>query len=115
MPDRKISTRPHRRDVAELLIEQLNELLGTACAVTLKREKPWASITFSGTRHYLEIQMVGGADQNAISKRVCALPDHEFALPGYFVADLLIRERDKGSPEIQLEILTIVDPVVTAD
>lgn len=115
MPYRKNLGRRRKNDVVSMLIEQLEKLLGETCAVTLRREKPWASITFSGTRHYIEIRINARTDEPAIIELISALPDHEFDLPGYFVADTLVHEHETGSQEFHVEILTIIDPVIAED
>ena len=44
-----------------------------------------------------------------MQKLARALPDHEFAIPGHFVADLLIIER--SATRLLVEALTIIDPL----
>lgn len=57
-------------------------------------EKAWASITFSGARHTLTLLFAGGTAVEAGEQFIAALPDHEFAIPGYLVADAAITEAD---------------------
>ena len=77
--------------------------------VTLKRERPWASITFSGTRHSIEIVCRKAAEHATLQHMVEILPDHEFIIPGHFVADLLITEQ--STTRMLVEALTIIDPI----
>nr|WP_137677937.1 hypothetical protein [Parerythrobacter lutipelagi] len=53
-------------------------------------EKPWASITFAGSRHRLRIAFTGPEDVEAGEELVAELPEHEFALGGQLVADATI-------------------------
>ena len=55
-------------------------------------EKPWASITFAGSRHSLEILFAGEDAVAAGENFVAELPEHEFAIPGQLVADAEIVE-----------------------
>lgn len=106
-----------KRDTGTMLVAQIQEYLGSGHSVTLVREKPWSSITFSGIRYRLEI---AGFDQSSRSSRgrLQKLSDHEFSLPGHFVADLLIdanRCRQENTPAVVVEILAIADPVSEKD
>lgn len=110
-------TRPARRfrDAGYAVADQIATLAGPGLAVALKREKPWASVTFSGTRHYIEIRADDGQSEQ-ISRAILGilardLPDHEFDLPSRFVADLLVRDDQSSAACLVIEILTIIDPV----
>lgn len=52
--------------------------------------KPWASITFKGTRHKLVMDFEGTDAVNAGEELIARLPDHEFEIPGQLVADATI-------------------------
>jgi hypothetical protein len=55
-------------------------------------ERPWASATFSGTRHTITLTF-SGAEAVAVGERfIAALPDHEFNIPRQLVADATIAE-----------------------
>ena len=97
------------RDPGILLAEQIQMLLGDMAAVKLKNEKPWASITFSGTRHAICIEADSRNDFHELTRMLERLPRHEFDIPGRFVADLIVASRsDTGAV---IEALTIIDPV----
>ncbi len=98
-----------RRDPGSSLAGQIEALAGDRAVVTLQRERPWASITFSGTRHSLSIEWAGEADLAAVENLATVLPVHEFTIPGYFVADILITEQ--STTHLLVEALSIVDPV----
>ena len=57
-------------------------------------EKPWSSITFSGTRHSLTLQFVSHEAMEAGERFITALPDHEFTIPGQLVAEATIASVD---------------------
>jgi hypothetical protein len=70
--------------------EQLDALAGGHGKVLRHDEKAWASITFEGARHTIELQFLGGEAVSAGEAFVAALPDHEFAVPGQLVADATV-------------------------
>ncbi|TMM50518.1 hypothetical protein FEV51_03940 [Qipengyuania marisflavi] len=77
-------------------------------------EKAWASITFAGTRHTLALLFAGDDAVAAGERFIAALPDHEFALPGQFVADAAVagaEHRLLPSPRlvVECELLLLED------
>ena len=98
-----------RRDPGALIGDQIAALVGSLGLVTLQRERAWASITFSGTRYSFLIEWSGDSESNRLCNLAKSLPDHEFVVPRYFVADILVRERSES--RILLDVLAIVDPV----
>jgi hypothetical protein len=98
-----------RRDPGSLLAGQLKTLVGDRAAVSLQRERTWASITFTGTRHCLAVDWADTADLTEIRKFAATLPDHEFIIPGYFIADILVTKQSKT--QLLVEALSIIDPV----
>lgn len=112
MVDRTASPRPARDRLAEQLIAGLRELMQPACRIRLLRERPWASITFSGTRYCFEISPPSCSQQPVFAEAGTALTDHDFDLDGHFVADLLIIPTSpEAGQSCQVEILAIIDPV----
>ncbi len=81
--------RPAPRDAAHPLLDALHELGGQADVVR-HEERPWASITFSGTRHDVTLVFAGVTALAAGEAFIAALPDHDFAIPGQLVADAAI-------------------------
>lgn len=64
-------------------------------------EQPWASATFTGTRHQLDLVV----DHDAAGEQwLAALPGLDLKLRGFFVADLRVERR---ADTVQLEALTI--------
>lgn len=69
------------------------------------RDRPWASVTFSGARHWfaLEVAREGAAALAAM------LPEAEFALTGHLVADLAVTrcEPQAERTTLHIEALTV--------
>lgn len=83
------------------------ELTGGKGEIIRQTERSWASVTFCGTRHTIAIVF---ADAEAIAAGeafVEALPEHEFTLPGYLVADATVIRIDhtmQPEPKLTVEI-----------
>lgn len=94
--DTTLPTRGHNRHraPAERLRAALLDLAGGLAEVAGHRERSWASITFAGTRHSIELHFAGEAAIAAGERFIEVLPDHEFAIPGQLVADAAILEVD---------------------
>lgn len=75
------------------------ELLSSDCS-------PWASVTFTGARHHMELVMPMRPDIDAI---IAALPETDLPMHGQFVADLHVTSCVKRDADctIGLEILTV--------
>lgn len=95
---------------------------GPALVIEDFASQPWASLTFSGTRHSLSIRLEGPADLVAAGRARLGVLLHEpdLALGGHFLAELTLEDRpDDGDGfetggrqgharlAIQLEALTI--------
>lgn len=100
-----------RRHVGMLLIEQIAGILGSSYAVTLERERQWASITFSGTRHSIVINRSAQTERGRLLPFAEKVAAHGFDLPGHFVADVMVADLGAQEDSMTLEILTIIDPV----
>lgn len=98
-------------DVGSNLVEQIKILIGQHQQVVMTRERPWASITFSGTRHTIEIIPTTGSRDAFAASLGDWLANHEFELPGHFVADVLVHAAEQKARSFTLEILTIDDPL----
>ena len=53
-------------------------------------EGPWASLSFSGTRHSVTLKFTGGEAIAYAEAFITELPEHEFALAGQIGADASI-------------------------
>lgn len=62
---------------------------GHGLAVSHK-ETAWASITFAGTRHSLQLVFEGSEAIEHGEALIAELPDHEFAIPRQLVADAAV-------------------------
>lgn len=81
------------------LCRQLAELLGGEVVRSTRTD--WHSVTFSGARHQVVLRTA------ATSAVLESLPDHEFALPGAFVADLEVVEAEGDL--VTIEALVVSD------
>ena len=72
----------------------LLNLSGYRAQIVSHRDKPWASITFAGSRHTLALLFAGEEAVAAGERFIAALPEHEFVLPGQIVADANVAEID---------------------
>jgi len=57
-------------------------------------ERPWSSITFSGSRHVIALRFAGRGGIAAGEAFIAALPEHEFTIPRQLVADATIGSVD---------------------
>lgn len=53
-------------------------------------ERPWASVTFTGSRHTVVLAFHGSEAIEAGERFIAALADHEFTIPRQLVADAAI-------------------------
>jgi hypothetical protein len=84
-----------RRTASDRLREALAELGGGFPRIVSHRETAWASITFAGARHRLELLFEGAEGIAAGEAFIEALPEHEFAIPRQLVADAAVVEVDQ--------------------
>jgi hypothetical protein len=82
--------RPPRRSVADRLREALGVLAQGRAQVLTHNEIAWASVTFAGTRHRIELAFEGLEAVEAGESFIALLPEHEFAIPGQLVADAAV-------------------------
>lgn len=74
---------------AEQLRAQLLLLAGSPGTVRVHTERAWASITFAGTNHTLQVRFEGDEVVGG-EAMIAAAPEHEFTIPGQLVADVAI-------------------------
>jgi hypothetical protein len=87
------------------LLSAVMELAGPWAELLHHTERPWASITFSGSRHMITLVFEGLAGLEAGDIFIAALPEHEFAVPGQLVADAaVIAAEHVLLPEVRLEV-----------
>lgn len=94
MPDQLLTMpkvpRRVRRGPSDKLREALEELAGGHAQITGHAERAWASITFSGARHSVDLLFEGNEAADAGEMFIALLPDHEFTIPGQLVAEATI-------------------------
>ena len=83
-----------RRHPRDRLREALFELTKGQAAILSHDEKNWASITFAGARHRIEVEFEGAEAVATGELFIAFLPEHEFAIPGQLVADAAITAVD---------------------
>ena len=107
------TTLPQRRlSPSERLLRELRELAGALAEVTLHRETPWASITFTGARHTVVLRFAGSDAVSDGERFVVSVPDHEFRLRSQLVADAsIVRVDHELCPtplmEVECELLLL--------
>ncbi|MGX7952187.1 hypothetical protein ACWPM1_06425 [Tsuneonella sp. HG249] len=57
-------------------------------------QRAWASITFEGARHTIDIVFRGVPAVETGEIFIAALPDHEFVIPGQLVAEATVTAVD---------------------
>ena len=94
-----MSSAAHRRLCAALLRHI------PAARLVKARERPWASITFAGARHWLTVLV----PSDLAAEIVRDLPEADLPLVGHIVADLAIMRQtpQSGSIALVLEALTV--------
>ncbi|NTZ42777.1 hypothetical protein G7A66_06680 [Altererythrobacter sp. SALINAS58] len=103
-----------RRGPAEHLRDALAALAQHHATFVRHSERAWASITFTGARHSVEL-FFDGADAVAAGEEfVACLPDHEFTIRGQIVAEANVTSVDHTllpAPrmEVSVEVLMLDD------
>jgi hypothetical protein len=104
-----VDFKPPRRTMlgtAGRLREALCALAGGQAAIVRQAERPWASITFEGARHSLELAFEGDAAVAAGEAFIADLPEHEFAIPGQLVAEATVTAVDHHLVPVQRMAVT---------
>jgi hypothetical protein len=110
--DTPILPRGPRRHPSERLREELQALAGGHAKFLAHSEKSWASVTFAGTRHRLDLAFEGAEAVEAAETFIAFLPEHEFAIPKQLVADAAVTSVDhRIGPgprmEVKVELLLL--------
>lgn len=92
------------RGPRELLTEALLALADGKGRIVQHTEKSWASITFAGARHRVELEFAGAEAVEAGECFIAFLPEHEFAIRGQLVADAAVVEVDHRAAPPQLRV-----------
>jgi hypothetical protein len=81
---------PGRRRPWRVLLSAVARLAGGRAELLRHEERPWASVTYTGTRHTLALGFSGADAVEAGEAFIAALPEHEFAVPRQIVADAAV-------------------------
>ncbi len=107
---------PRRADAGRALRIALAALLGEGARLLSSRERPWASATFTGARHYWTWALTAADGADLARWFAALLPEHEFSIRGHIVADALVTDirsetLEDGRPAtiVTLEILSVED------
>ena len=86
---------------------------GGSVEVRVLGRSDWASVTFAGARHRLEVVVQGDGTVGAAADFLRSLPNLEFTIPGHIVADIALVSEERrdggGYARLELEALTIED------
>ena len=91
-------------DAAVLLVRALRisaRAAGAAMVVCATEERPWASATFAGIRHRIDLQVEPDV---ATDDWLAGLSEADLPLRGHLVADLTL---DRHPGQVRLGVLTI--------
>lgn len=96
------------------LLAAICALVEDRCLVVLHREVPWASVTFSGSRHEIELQFNGDEDIAMGETLIAMLPEHEFSIDRKVVVDALVlwtemRTYPANALGVKFELLVLDD------
>jgi hypothetical protein len=94
------------------VVRSVLALAGRSAQLIDHRERPWASVTFSGARHNVVLRYTGWEACDDGEALIAALPDHEFTVPGALVADVTVVRTDEAvlperTLEVELELLLL--------
>jgi len=101
--------RKRRRLPSDTLRRALLDLAGHRATITDHKERSWASITFAGTRHQLDLVFEGAEAVEAGERFIANLPEHLFDIPGQLVADAAVMSVDHQlGPDPRMQVCTEV-------
>lgn len=93
------------RQPAMQLLDAVLRLAGPHAELISHAERPWASATFTGSRHTVLLGFDGKAAMAAGEAFIAALPEHEFTIRRQLVADAAIMQVDQSfAPAARLEV-----------
>ena len=72
------------------LLKAVLDLAGEEAELVRHIERDWTSATFAGSRHLVTLAFAGANAADAGENFIIALPEHEFAIPRYLIADAQI-------------------------
>ena len=98
--------RPARPSAREALIAAMAARGGRNCDVRALPSRSWASATFAGAKHRLEIRL---PDMAAVTAFEDGLTEAQFSLHGHLLADIAVADRRAvgNGAVLEVEALTI--------
>jgi len=97
---------PHARRPWLQLLSAVLQLAGGKAELLRHAEHPWASITFTGSRHKIVLAFTGAQAVATGEEFIAALPEHEFTLPRQLVAEAAV---------VAVEHLLVPEPRLTVE
>ncbi len=97
-----------RKSLSDRVSAALFTLTKGKAAILSHTETPWASITFSGTRHEIVLDFKGSEAVETGEDFIANLPEHEFTIPAQLVAEATVTEVDHRFGEDERLIVTAV-------
>jgi hypothetical protein len=88
--DREMIATAHARRPWLQVLSAVMVLAGSKAELLRHSECPWASVTFSGTRHTVALCFTGAEAVAEGEMFIAALPEHEFSIPRQIVADAAV-------------------------
>ena len=93
-----------RRPPRHRLREAVLALAGPHARILAHQETNWASVTFTGTRHRMDLLFEGAEALEAGELFIAFLPEHQFAIPRQLVADATVTAVDHRFDPPRLEL-----------
>ena len=105
---------PVRRGPEAQLLSALHDLGQGLGELRHHAATPWASVTFTGSRHGVTLAFTGNAAVAAGEALIDTLPDHEFSIPRHIAADAAVVAVEHAvlpAPQlvVTLEVLLLED------
>ncbi len=98
-------------DPVRRIVATLGRWCGADIALVAARSRGWASITFTGAQHRLDLRLTGAGAARALGRLQDGIGDIDFDLSGHLVADITLVECHDDGTDIALvvEVLTVED------
>lgn len=98
---------PGRRRPWRALLSAVTGLADGKGEILRHVERPWASVTFAGTRHRIALAFSGAEAIAAGEAFIAALPEHEFAIPKQVVIEataVSVEHQMVPEPKLTVEV-----------
>ncbi len=98
-PYRPLARSLPRRDPHGRLMSCIVQIAGEGAVIDAASSRPWASATFNGSRHSIDLRFDAPDAHARAASLAETLPEADFAIPGFIVADLAVDAQDQGRGE----------------